>query len=72
MLQAIASDKKQDQYPFHNPVVPQFGIPARLQVDMIQNLFKPERIQKLDQPQSLSKGAKPLRNGFLFCIHPSV
>ena len=72
MRQAIDTDQKPDQRPLHLPVVAQFGNPARLQVDMIQNLFKPERIQKLDQPQSLSKWAKPLHNGFLFCIHPSV
>ena len=72
MRQAIDTDQKPDQRPLHLPVVPQFGNPAWLQADMIQNLFKPEQIQPPDPPSKFSKRAKPFRNGFPFCIHPSV
>jgi hypothetical protein len=69
---SIETDKEQNQNPFHHPVVPRFEISARPPVDMIENLFNPEQIQKFDSPQKPSKRAKPPRNGFLLFIHPSV
>jgi hypothetical protein len=70
MPQAMDIDRNKSQHPFHHPVSALFGIPAGLQIDMVQHLFKPGQTQEVDQPEKLCNPAKPLRNGFLFCIHP--
>jgi hypothetical protein len=65
MPQAIEPNKEQHQNPNNHTVVTQLGLSARFPVHMIENLFKPQQIQKLDQPQKTSKGTQPLCAGVI-------
>jgi hypothetical protein len=63
MPQPIEANEEQHQNPNHHPAVPQLRISARPLVNMIKDLFKPEQIHKLDQPQKPAKRTKSLRAG---------
>ena len=67
MPQAIETDKEQHQNPDNHAVVTQLGLSTRPTVNMIENFLKPQQVQKLDQPQKASKGAKPLPASAVTC-----
>ena len=63
MPQAIETDKEQHQNPHNHAIVTQLGFSTRFPVNIIENLFEPKQIQKLDQSQKTPKGAEPLCAG---------
>jgi hypothetical protein len=63
MPQAIETDKEQHQNPDNHAIVTQPGFSTRFPVNIIENLFEPKQIQKLDQSQKTPKGAEPLPAG---------
>ena len=63
MPQPVKSNKQEHQDADNHQVMAQFRLPFRSLVSMLENLFKLDQVQKLDQRQYAPKGAQQLRAG---------
>jgi hypothetical protein len=65
--QPIKPDEEQHQDPNHHPVVAQFGGSFRPPVEVLEDFFKPEQIQKFDHSKKPTERGKPFIAGTVWC-----